>query len=130
MSSIVAPKSRGSFALWFATLAPPLLWITQIALAGELTEVACAPGFQPNNLFGLGIRTFLVIASVVLALPVAAAAVVSYFNLRALAAIRNRNPREERGRFMALLGLVGSLYFLVWMVVAAVAIPLLGLCQR
>jgi hypothetical protein len=129
-SSIVQPKSRGSFTLWFAVVAPPLLWITQLAVGGELPEVACSPGYAPNNLLGLGIRTFLLIASAVLVLPVVASTVMSLRNMRALGAIKNRNHREERGYFMALLGLVSSLFFLLLMVVGAVAVLVFGLCQR
>lgn len=129
-SSIVRPKSKGSFTLWFAVAAPPLLWITQLAVGGELPEVACSRGYTPNNMLGLGIRTFLVIASAVLAVPVVASALMSMHNLRALAAIESRDHREERGYFMALLGLVSSLFFLLLMVLSVVAVFFLGLCQR
>jgi amino acid transporter len=129
-SPIVRPKSRGSFTLWFAVAAPPLLWITQLGVGGELPEVACSPGYEPNNMLGVSIRDFLVAVTVVLVLPVVAAAVMSFLNLRALRAIDNRNDREERGYFMALLGFVASSYFLVIMVVSAIAIFYLALCQR
>jgi hypothetical protein len=129
-SSIVQPKSKGSFTLWFAVAAPPLLWITQLGVGGELPEVACSPGYEPNNILGLGIRTFLVIASAVLALPVVASVIMSFRNLRALDAIPVRSHREERGHFMALLGLVSSSFFLLLMVVSAIAVLFFGLCQR
>jgi hypothetical protein len=129
-SSIVEPKSKGSFSLWFAVAAPPLLWITQLGVAGELPEVACSRGFEPNNVMGLGIRTFLVIVSAVLALPVVAAVLMSFRNMRVLGSIENRQPREERGYFMALVGFVASLFFLLIIVVSAVGIPFFGLCQR
>jgi hypothetical protein len=129
-SSIVRPKSKGSFTLWFAVAAPPLLWITQLGVGGELPEVACSRGFAPDNLLGMNIPTFLVIASVALALPVVAAAAMSFLNLRSLGAIEDRNDREERGYFMALLGLVASLFFLLMMVVSVVAMFIFDLCQR
>jgi hypothetical protein len=129
-SSIVEPKSRGSFTLWFAVAAPPLLWITQLGVAGELPEVACSPGFEPNNMMGLGIRTFLLIVSAVLALPVVASVWMSFRNMRALGSIENRQPREERGYFMALVGFVSSSFFLLLIVVSAIGIPFFGLCQR
>ena len=129
-NSIVRPKSKGSFTLWFAVAAPPLLWITQLAVGGELPEVACSRGYTPNNMLGLGIRTFLVIASAVLALPVVASALISLRNVRALASIQSRDHREERGYFMAFVGLVSSLFFLLLMVLSVVAVFFLGLCQR
>jgi hypothetical protein len=129
-SSIVEPKSKGSFSLWFAVAAPPLLWITQLGVAGELPEVACSRGFEPNNMMGLGIRTFLMIVSAVLALPVLASVLMSFRNMRVLGAIENRQPREERGYFMALVGFVASSFFLLTIVVSAVGIPFFGLCQR
>ena len=129
-SSIVQPKSKGSFTLWFAVAAPPLLWITQLAVGGELPEVACSRGYAPNNLLGLGIRTFLMIASAVLVLPVVASTLMSLRNMRVLGAIQNRDHREERGYFMALLGLVSSLFFLLLMVLSAIAVLVFGLCQR
>jgi hypothetical protein len=129
-SSIVEPKSKGSFSLWFAVAAPPLLWITQLGVAGELPEVACSRGFEPNNMLGLGIRTFLVILSAVLALPVVASVLMSFRNMRVLGAIENRQPREERGYFMALVGFVASSFFLLTIVVSAIGILFFGLCQR
>jgi hypothetical protein len=129
-SSIVRPKSKGSFTLWFAVVAPPLLWIAQLAVGGELPEVACSKGYAPDNLLGFGIRTFLVIASGVLALPVVASALMSLRNMRVLGAIESRDHREERGYFMALLGLVSSLFFLMLMIVSAVAVFYFALCQR
>ncbi|MEA2508714.1 MAG: hypothetical protein QOG21_796 [Actinomycetota bacterium] len=129
-SSIVQPKSKGSFTLWFAVAAPPLLWITQLAVGGELPEVACSPGFEPNNMLGLGIRTFLAIVSTVLALPVVASVIMSFRNMRVLGAIESRDPREERGYFMALVGFVASSFFLLTMIVSAVAVLFFGLCQR
>jgi hypothetical protein len=129
-SSIVQPKSKGSFTLWFAVAAPPLLWITQLAVGGELPEVACSPGFDPNNMLGLGIRTFLAIVSTVLALPVVASVIMSFRNMRALGAIESREPREERGYFMALVGVVASSFFLLTMIVSAIGVLFFGLCQR
>jgi hypothetical protein len=129
-SSIVRPKSKGSFSLWFAVAAPPLLWITQLGVGGELPEVACSPGFEPNNLLGLGIRSFLVIASAVLALPVAASVLMSWRNMQVLRAITVRDDREERGLFMAHVGFVSSSFFLLLMIVSAVAVSFFGLCQR
>jgi hypothetical protein len=81
-------------------------------------------------MLGLGIRTFLLIASAVLALPVVASVVMSFRNLRALGAIQVRSPREERGHFMALLGFVSSAFFLLLMTVSATAVLFFGLCQR
>jgi hypothetical protein len=129
-SSIVQPKSKGSFMLWFAVAAPPLLWLTQLGVGGELPEVACSPGFAPNNLMGMSIPTFLGIASAVLAVPVVAAVVMSFWAVRRLGAIENRNEREDRGYFMALLGLVSSLLFLLLMAVSTVSIFFFELCQR
>jgi hypothetical protein len=129
-SSIMQPKSKGSFSLWFGVAAPPLLWITQLGIGGELPEVACSRGFEPNNLLGFSIPAFLVVGTIVLALPVAAAVVMSFRNVRVLGAIQNRDHREERGYFMALVGLVSSAFFLVLMVVSVVGVGLLGLCQR
>ena len=127
---IVHPKSRGSFALWFAVAAPPLLWITQLGIGGELPELACSPGFEPNNMLGLNIHAFLLITSAVLALPVVAAILMSFRNVRVLGAIEGRTDREERGYFMALLGLVASTFFLVMMFVSVIAVFVLELCQR
>lgn len=129
-SSIMRPKSKGSFTLWFAVAAPPLLWITQLGVGGELPELACSSGFQPNNVLGIGVRTFLIATTVVLALPVLAGVVMSLRNVRALGAIANRDDREERGYFMALLGLVASSYFLVIMAVSTIALFDLAVCQR
>lgn len=129
-SSIVQPKSKGSFTLWFAVLAPPLLWITQLGVGGELPELACASGYEPNNVMGLGIRTFLGIMSVAMAVLVVAAVVMSWLNLQALRAIDRRDEREERGYFMALVGFVSSLFFLLLISVSGVAIFFLAVCQR
>jgi hypothetical protein len=129
-SSIVQPKSKGSFALWFAVVAPPLLWITQLSVGGELPEVACSSGYEPNNMLGMSIPAFLVAASVVLALPVVASVAMSFRNMRSLGAIEHREDREERGYFMALVGFVASLFFLLMMVVSVMAMFILELCQR
>lgn len=129
-SSIVKPKSKGSFSLWFGVAAPPLLWITQLAVGGELPEVACSRGYEPNNLLGFSIPAFLVTGSIVLALPVVAAGVMSFRNMRVLGAIEHRDHHEERGYFMALVGLVASSFFLLLMVLSVVAVYFFGLCQR
>jgi hypothetical protein len=81
-------------------------------------------------MLGLNIHAFLLITTAVLALPVLVAILMSLRNLRVLGAIESPSEREERGHFMALLGLVASSFFLVLMMVSAIAVFFFGLCQR
>ena len=120
-SSIVQPKSKGSFTLWFAVVAPPLLWITQLAVGGELPEVACSTGLHaeqharpghPHLPFDRERSARVARGCLGPDVPAQHAGP---------GAIQSRDHREERGYFMALLGLVSSLFFLLLMVVSAVA---------
>jgi hypothetical protein len=107
---------------WFGALAPPLAWATQLIVGYALEEAAC--GRPSANLWGASIDPLTAIVIVVCGV------VAILGGLASLTSFLSRGP-DERGaiRFLAGAGLLGSLVFLLAIVLSGVALLALDGCS-
>jgi hypothetical protein len=104
-----APEAREPRFLWllFGCAAAPLAWLGQVVLDYGVTTAACYPGDHPVALHTAGPLQAALIACDVLALAICAAgALVSWRGWR------RARAGEGRSRFLALWGVMSSLWFL------------------
>lgn len=116
-----APETREPRFLWllFGACAAPLAWLGQIVLGYGVTAYICYPGDHPIGLASAGplFAALIVFDLVALALCVAGGW-VSWS--------RWKQVRSGRNRFLALWGLMSSLWFfaaVAFNAIASVAVP-------
>lgn len=125
---ITRRETKGSAALWYAILAAPLAWITQLVVTYSLEEwFACSPSAtDEGTILGLDVRTFALGVTLVLGAIAVAGGVVAG---RCLRRIRNGGDITARARWMAYAGLLNSVLYL-FIIVANIAPPLiLRVCE-
>ncbi len=116
-----APETRSPRFLWllFGASAAPLAWLGQMALGYGVTAYVCYPGDHPVGLAAKGPLFATLIVFDILALVLCAAGGwVSWAHWR-------RRP-EGRNRFLALWGIMSSLWFFVAVLfnaIASLAVP-------
>jgi hypothetical protein len=103
--------------LWIGILAGPTAWILQLLVSYPLAQLSCRSGFQSQHLLPLQ-----VIACGALMI-VGVGAMTAWRALQAVPAAASTDGGRpiDRARFMATLGLLGSVLFTL--VVIATAIP-------
>jgi hypothetical protein len=108
--------------LMFGACATPLVWLGQMMLGYGLSAYVCYPADHPLTIAAPGQLTVLLIAFDVAALAVCiAAAMVSWATWK-----KTREQKQGRVRFMALWGLISSLWFFVailFNVIVSVSVP-------
>jgi len=117
-----APEARQPRFLWllFGCVAPPLAWLGQVMLAYGVTAYVCYPADHPVSVSTSGLFVLLIafdLASLAFSL---AGAWVSW---RIWTRVRGG---EGRNRFLALWGLMSSLWFFVailFNVIASLVVP-------
>ena len=116
-AQITREETTGSWALWFATLAPPAAWAAQLIVNYSLEEwFACAPATEERGeILGLGVPTVALVVTTALAALAAAGLLVAISCLRKLRAAGGDAPGTiERARWMALAGIFnGVLYGII-----------------
>ena len=125
-AQITRRESVGSWALWFATLAPPAAWATQLIVNYSLEEwFACAPSTQERGeILGLGVRPVALVVTTALAALAVAGLLVAFSCLRRLRAVDDPSGTTERARWMAIAGVFnGILYGII--ILASYGPPLL-----
>lgn len=118
-----APEARRPRFLWllFGACAAPLAWLGQVMLSYGVTAHACYPGDHPVSLTTSGSLFAALLAFDAFALAVCA--VGAFVAWRGWCHAR---PRDGRNRFLALWGLMSSLWFFVailFNVIASVMVP-------
>lgn len=116
-----APETRAPRFLWllFGASAGPLFWLGQVMLGYGITAYACYPGDHPVNLASAGPLFAVLLACDAIAL--AGCATGAFVSWRAW-----RRGGEGRNRFLALWGMMSSLWFFVailFNVIASVMVP-------
>jgi hypothetical protein len=107
------PLSSRSFLLWFGVVAPPLAWGAHLVLGDLIFELGCAPGARGPELLGLGLETWALIQTIVLAAVALAAGLGAAVEWRRLRSIQD-GTRWSRAHAMALAGMAsGALYLLL-----------------
>jgi hypothetical protein len=126
--SIPEPKARKSL-LWFGVLGPPLAWVAQLFVDYYLSSLRCAPGFTWVRWVGTsGFTILIVVATVIAALIAIAAGLGAWTIWRKLNTSVAATAEGATGRvpFMALGGMLLSLYFLLLIIVSGVPDAMLG----
>jgi hypothetical protein len=107
---------------WFGLLAPPLAWATQLVAGYSIEESAC--GRPDSSLWGASVHSLTGVVIVACACLAALGGVVSVIGW-----IGGRGDSRGVARFMAVAGLLGSLIFLLAIVLGAFAVRDLGGCR-
>jgi hypothetical protein len=106
-----APEVRSErlIVLLLAICAAPLFWLGQMMLGYGVTAYICYPGDHPQSLTANG----PLLAALIVFDVVALAACVTGAWLSLAAWRRSRNLSEGRNRFLAIWGMMSSLWFFV-----------------
>jgi threonine/homoserine/homoserine lactone efflux protein len=111
--------------LWLGILGPPAAWAAQLLVAYAPVELLCSPGTPDDGVWGLSLNAFGVICTIVAVVFVIACGVVAERARRRLADVPS-SPARDRSAFMATLGVISSIYFLLVILFTAIgpiAIP-------
>ncbi|MBW8707797.1 MAG: hypothetical protein JF627_00750 [Alphaproteobacteria bacterium] len=130
-----APETRSVkfLTLLFGACAAPIVWLGQVILGYGVTAYACFPGDHPQALTGSGpLFSALMVFNIVALIVCAAGGLVSWHAWRRSADDKTRGHRhvlhtgESRNRFLALWGIMSSLWFfaaILFNVIASVTVP-------
>jgi hypothetical protein len=130
-----APETRSVkfLALLFGACAAPIFWLGQLILGYGVTAYACYPGDHPQNLMGSSaLFTALLVFDAVALIACAAGGAVSWAAWRRASINKERSHRhilhtgEGRDRFLAMWGIMSSLWFfaaVLFNVIASVTVP-------
>jgi len=117
-----APETRQPRFLWllFGCVVAPLFWLGQMMLDYGVTAQICYPGDHPLNSAPPGSLSAMLLASGVIApLACASGAIVSWW-------IWREGVGKGRDRFLALWGMMSSLWFfgaILFNVFASIMVP-------
>lgn len=128
-------RDRVSFwALIFGACAAPIFWLGQMMLGYGVSAIVCYGSDHPTTIAsGAALRTALIAFDAVAIVAALAGGAVSYFCWRAVRNEKEGGQRhaldvgDGRARFMALWGIMASLWFfsaIVFSTIASVAVPL------
>lgn len=118
-----APETREPrfLRLLFGCAAAPLFWLGQVMLGYGVTAYVCYPGDHPVSLASAGpLFAALLVVDVIALTACATGALVSW------QAWRQLRPGEGRNRFLALWGMMSSLWFfaaVLFNVFASIMVP-------
>lgn len=98
--------------LWFGLLGAPIAWAMHFAICYSLIGIACAAGWDRNQLLGLNSVAALVLLSTLAALPVALAALAVARRVGRHAGQQDQ-AQAERDRHMSRAGLLAGGFFLL-----------------
>ena len=121
-----APETREPRFLWllFGCTAAPLFWLGQMMLGYGVTAYVCYPGDHPIGLMSAGpLSGILLLMDAVALVACAAGAAVSW------RAWRRSGPGGGRNRFLALWGLMSSLWFFAAILFNAFASIMVPICR-
>jgi hypothetical protein len=123
-------------ALWFGVLAGPVLWFAQLNVNYGWEELgACSPSNTDRGLvFGVGVRTLVVVVNAAVTVVVVAALAGSVRGYRRTGpveaqGVRTTEHQRDVAHWLALAGIVNSLLFLLLIVVGFAPAVVLRTCQ-
>jgi hypothetical protein len=123
-------EGRGSVLQWFAVLAAPAAWATQLIVNYSLEEFfACSPGVTTQGeILGVRVPMLALGITAVLAVVAFAAGIISIAFYRRTRSL-GHDDTSDRTRWMAVVGLMNSaLYFLI-MLASFVPPLIIGVCE-
>jgi len=122
---MAASATRGSALAWFAVLAPPVAWATQLVAGYAFQEAGC--GRPDSDLWGAGLNGLTGI------LVIVCGAVAALGGLAGLAAWRVPTAAGgdpvDRVRFMGVAGIAAGFVFLFAIVLTGIALVPLDACE-
>ncbi|HEY4075480.1 MAG TPA: hypothetical protein VGM26_00985 [Rhizomicrobium sp.] len=129
-----APETRTVRFLWllFGASAAPLFWLGQLLLSYAITAHVCYPGDHPETLQETGPLLVTLIVFDVIALAASAGGALVSWRLWQRGEDRHSerqftlHVREVRARFLALWGVMSSIWFffaILFNVIASVTVP-------
>lgn len=108
---ITREESLGSWRLWAGLMTGPLAWVAQVALFPQLVEWGCAEGVRnPGEIEGIPFEVVIGAGNAALILATVVAGFLAYGCSRA---IRTSGPSSERPLWMARVGIMSSILFLI-----------------
>jgi len=122
------PRSSRSLPLWFGLLAPPLAWGAHLILGDGIFELGCTRAFAEPAIFGIPLRTWAIIETVIMAAVAILAGFVAY---RAWSRLRIQRNGTALGRAtaMAVMGMASGLFYFLIILFGLVPILLLHSCE-
>ena len=122
-------ETAGSWRLWFAVLGGPIAWLTQLVLAYSLEEwFGCAPSTtEVGEVLGIGVRPAALLITAAMAAVALTAGILAWSCLRA--APGGGDDGSRRVRWMAVAGLMNSVLYGLFIVVAIVPPLVLDVCE-
>jgi hypothetical protein len=111
--------------LWYGVLAAPLAWATVIGAGYFLQDAGCPPA-SSGDIGGVSVSAISVAVVIICALIAAVGALVA---LREIRLTTSTEDRRGRAQFMAVAGLLGSLLFLLAIVLSGIAFIPLSSCS-
>ncbi|HEY1837347.1 MAG: hypothetical protein WBQ17_02915 [Rhizomicrobium sp.] len=127
----------GFYALLFGAAAAPIFWLGQMMLGYWVSALACYGGNHPTTIAsGTALRSTLIVFGIVALLAVLAGAIVSWRSWRLSRDEKKGGPNvaihvgEGRVRFLAIWGLMSSLWFFGAILFNTIATIVAPLCTR
>jgi hypothetical protein len=128
-------RHRVSFAaLMFGMIAAPIFWLGHLMLSYGVSAVACYGSDHPTIIASAtALRSALIVFDSIAIIAAIAGGIVSYMSWRRVRNEKEGDQRQAleigdgRARFMALWGIMSSLWFLgaiVFSTIASVTVPL------
>jgi hypothetical protein len=130
MSDPLLVEVRRPVSLWlllFGACAAPLFWLGQVMLDYGLSAFACYPADQPvMPVSTQGLSHILLLFDGVALAAAAAGGAVSLWSLLRLRPVLPKLPGEGHARFLAIWGMLSSLWFfcaILFNAIASITVP-------
>jgi hypothetical protein len=131
-------RHRVSFAaLMFGMIAAPVFWLGHLMLSYGVSAVACYGSDHPTTIASAtALRSALIVFDTIAIIVAMAGGIVSYMSWRRVRTEKEGGQRQAlelgdgRARFMALWGIMSSLWFLGAILFSTIASVTVPLCVR
>ncbi len=124
-------------ALMFGIVAAPIFWLGQLMLGYGVSAVVCYGSDHPTTITSAtALRSALIVFDAIAIIAAIAGGIVSYMSWRAVHNEKEGGKRQAleigdgRVRFMALWGIMSSLWFLYAVIFSTIASVTVPLCVR
>jgi cation transport ATPase len=109
--TLTDPLSPRSLPLWAGVLVPPAAWGIHLVLGDLIFELGCGPAVRGGSILGLGLETWALIQTLVLAGVTVLAGALAW---RAWRELRGRSDGVSllRAQALAVAGMASSLLYL------------------
>ena len=114
--------------LWAGILGPPAAWAAQLLVAYSPVELLCGPE-SSGDVWGMGLNAFGVITTVVAVVVTVVCGVAAERARRTLGGL-DASPAVARSTFMARLGVLSAIYFLLVILLTVVGPIAIEGCRR